>query len=433
MEFYLPEDFPARRVYFTFHVEGDSGGGVTYTADTTVELFVGRDVLLVDDDSGSGTYGNYESYYIQAFDSLRVVYDVWDKQAKGDYASSLSDYKVLVWYTGDHREDVFSQEDIDSLTSFLDDGGSLFLTSQSAVEALSASGETSDSIFLADYLHVGYDGTSSKLLIMGEAGDEVGDTLWIKPWDLSGANNQTSKDELVPDSEADTVLVYADGPGWIPTNFVAGSKFGNDYFRVVLFGFGFEALARGEFFGKLLSQPHFVMQRVLDWLKARPTINVIYPDGGEAWFVDQSYDILWECISFEDSVKIEYSTNNGDDWSTIVDTTTNDGVYSWTVPDTPSESCLIRISDVDNGIPFDVSDDCFSIMNYIPGDPNGDGLVNVADVVYLTTYLFLDGPPPQPLSAGDPNGDCVVNVADAVYLVTYLFADGPPPQPGCAE
>lgn len=37
-EFYVPENFPPRRVYFTFHASGDSGRGVTCTADTTFEV-----------------------------------------------------------------------------------------------------------------------------------------------------------------------------------------------------------------------------------------------------------------------------------------------------------------------------------------------------------------------------------------------------------
>jgi len=66
---------------------------------------------------------------------------------------------------------------------------------------------------------------------------------------------------------------------------------------------------------------------------------------------------------------------------------------------------------------------------FLRGDANKDGVINIADVVYLVTYLFLYGPAPDPLWLGDANSDGVVNIADAVYLVTYLFLGGPPP--GC--
>ncbi len=72
----------------------------------------------------------------------------------------------------------------------------------------------------------------------------------------------------------------------------------------------------------------------------------------------------------------------------------------------------------------------FDLENY--GDANGDGQINISDVVFLINYLFIGGPAPQPPSAGDVNGDCVVNVADVVYLINYLFMGGPIPKPGCA-
>jgi len=61
------------------------------------------------------------------------------------------------------------------------------------------------------------------------------------------------------------------------------------------------------------------------------------------------------------------------------------------------------------------------------GDADGQLGINVADLTYLVTYLFLDGPPPDPMESG--NVDCIddINVADLTYLVTYLFLDGPAP------
>jgi hypothetical protein len=344
MQFQVPSNFPTRRVYFTFHVEGDSGGGVNYTKDTTVEVWVGQaEVLLVDDDSsGTGTYGNYESYYTSAFDSSRLVYDVWDKQAKGDYAFSLSKYKILVWYTGDHRTSIFSSADIDSLESFLNNGGRLFLTSQDAAEALRNSGIPLDSIFLKDYLHCSFvNANCTQRLIMGEPGDIVGDTLYIQTYGVASAQNQSSKDVLLPDSSAITVLKYAKS-WWNRVDSVAGIRYANheDHSRVVFFGFGFEGMnSTGlEYQGHLLSWPHFVMHRVIEWLKT--------PD-------------------------------------------------------------------------------------YIWGDANGDGIMDVSDVVYLLNYLFAGGPPPNPMAAGDANGDCVVDISDVVYLLNCLFVSGLCPEKYC--
>ena len=66
------------------------------------------------------------------------------------------------------------------------------------------------------------------------------------------------------------------------------------------------------------------------------------------------------------------------------------------------------------------------------GDVTGDGVIDLADAIFLVNYLFRGGTTPLPLRLGDPNADCVVNVADVVYLINYLFKGGPPPMPGCA-
>ena len=439
MEFYVPPGFPPTRVLFTFHVSGDSGspGGPIYTTDTTVEVLVCPDILLIDDDQGEGGRGaNYEEYYIDAFDSLKAVYDVWDKKTYPDAHYDFSDFDILIWYTGDERDSIFSDADIESLMTFLNNGGRLFLTSQDAVEVLSGSANPLYQQFLTDYLHVGYDGYNDKHRAAGYPGDEVGDTLWIRPESVPGANNQTSKDNLVPDSETDTVLVYA-GSQFAPTDSVAGTKFLNDFFKVVVFGFGFEGInsCACTHHNKLLSKPHFVMQRVLDWLKAPgPTIHVLSPNGGETYYAGDNCDILWESISFDDSVKIEICCiEDGETTcSIIVDTTTNEGAYSWPVPDTPNDSCLIIISDVDNGIPSDTSDDYFSISDYLPGDLDGSGIVELGDVLFLISYLYKGGPAPDPKAAADVDASCEVELGDVLYLISYLYKGGPAPQPGCA-
>jgi agmatine/peptidylarginine deiminase len=72
-----------------------------------------------------------------------------------------------------------------------------------------------------------------------------------------------------------------------------------------------------------------------------------------------------------------------------------------------------------------------SLYVYVCGDANGDGEIDIADVVHLINYLFINGPAPQPMAAGDANGDCLVDIADVVYLLNYLFGEGDPPKPGC--
>ena len=67
----------------------------------------------------------------------------------------------------------------------------------------------------------------------------------------------------------------------------------------------------------------------------------------------------------------------------------------------------------------------------VPGDANGDSVVNVGDITYLVTFLYRMGPQPCIPEGGDANGDCMVNVGDITYLVSYLYRNGPTPLPGC--
>jgi len=64
-----------------------------------------------------------------------------------------------------------------------------------------------------------------------------------------------------------------------------------------------------------------------------------------------------------------------------------------------------------------------------PGNANGDGVINILDIVYLINYKYKSGPAPIPyaICSGDANGDCVVNILDIVYLINYKYKSGPAP------
>jgi hypothetical protein len=94
-----------------------------------------------------------------------------------------------------------------------------------------------------------------------------------------------------------------------------------------------------------------------------PRVEVISPNGGEVWCVGDTYDITWLSERFTDDVKIQYSTNGGGSWIDIISSTDNDGVHSWTVPNTPSTNCLVKISDAADGEPNDLSNAPFTISD----------------------------------------------------------------------
>lgn len=92
-----------------------------------------------------------------------------------------------------------------------------------------------------------------------------------------------------------------------------------------------------------------------------PTLTVISPNTGESWEGNTNQTITWNSTGVVDDVKLEYSTNNGASWNTIIASTPNSGSYGWLVPNTPSTQCLVKISDV-VGSASDASDAVFSIV-----------------------------------------------------------------------
>jgi hypothetical protein len=91
-----------------------------------------------------------------------------------------------------------------------------------------------------------------------------------------------------------------------------------------------------------------------------PEIVVLSPDGGESWQAGNSHDILWTSCGTSGNVQIFYSVNNGLSWTEIIHSTPDCGIYSWTIPDTPSSRCLVRVTDTD-GSPADQSNSAFSV------------------------------------------------------------------------
>ena len=92
-----------------------------------------------------------------------------------------------------------------------------------------------------------------------------------------------------------------------------------------------------------------------------PWITVTDPNGGEDWQVDSSHNITWDSSSGINNVRIRYSTNSGSSWTTIIESTTNDGSYSWTIPNTPSNNCRVRVLDANNSGVKDDSNTDFTI------------------------------------------------------------------------
>ena len=125
---------------------------------------------------------------------------------------------------------------------------------------------------------------------------------------------------------------------------------------------------------------------------------LLRPNGGEELVAGSTYDITWGTNGIVENVFIEYSDNNGVDW-TAIDTVVNTGSYPWLVPDINSNECLVRVSDAGYPPAGDVSDDVFRI--------------------YVCTLLY------------DLNHDCFVNFCDFSLLASEWLRCGDPCEPNC--
>ena len=101
-------------------------------------------------------------------------------------------------------------------------------------------------------------------------------------------------------------------------------------------------------------------------IKAAPTITVTSPNGGEIWVCGIARDITWSSTGDVADVKIEYSTNGGASWMTIIASTSNTGTFGWTAPAVVSANCLVRVSEATTGTPKDRSNAVFKITDTAP-------------------------------------------------------------------
>ncbi|MFC1514986.1 Ser-Thr-rich GPI-anchored membrane family protein, partial [Candidatus Omnitrophota bacterium] len=95
-------------------------------------------------------------------------------------------------------------------------------------------------------------------------------------------------------------------------------------------------------------------------LVIRGQLTLQSPRGGQDWVVGSRQDIVWDAMGTS-SVVLEYSTDAGTSFRKIVGPIESSGSYAWTVPDTISAQCLVRVYDARDPAVHDISDTLFKI------------------------------------------------------------------------
>lgn len=223
-------------------------------------------------------------------------------------------------------------------------------------------------------------------------------TLWVKDsvttsnflgvYGLTGSGEvalgiDSLNNTAITDSDSGRIIItQAFFPNWVRINYFFNS--GQDYTGYLL---KFEEATDGT--SLTLHMDNFAMLPV----PGQATVLVTAPNGGENWSVNSQQNITWTSTNIT-NVKIDYSTNNGGLWFNVVSSVpAANGSYAWTIPNTPSTQCLIRISDESLGSRFDVSDNVFTIVPLITvTSPNGgeNWLANSQQNITWTSQIITD-------------------------------------------
>ncbi|MCR4439935.1 MAG: S8 family serine peptidase [bacterium] len=249
--------------------------GIEYEGGATsfdsVHVLVGVTPVLVVDDtkdrqgSPANSAVNPAEFYTQLLANIAVPYGVWDHGLLGTPPESfLSQFPIVIWVC-EWSFPYLTSIDMAALRSFLEAGGSLFITGQDLAYSLadasspwySAEGIT----FLEQFLHARYVADDShQLQVVGVTGDPIGHGLAFSIYQPGRQADEQYPEVLEPIGGGLPVFQYKTGG-------VGAVRYQGDY-RSLYFGFGLEAVD-----ATFTTVPtsysalrHTVMARALEWL-----------------------------------------------------------------------------------------------------------------------------------------------------------------------
>ncbi|TAK64031.1 MAG: T9SS type A sorting domain-containing protein, partial [Bacteroidetes bacterium] len=115
-----------------------------------------------------------------------------------------------------------------------------------------------------------------------------------------------------------------------------------------------------------------------------PAVSLIAPNGGEAWEGVSTQTIQWTPL-LTGTLKLEYSLDDGTNWTTIVDNLPpSPSSYAWDVPFEVTTTARVGVSSTSNSLISDVSDSAFTLYF------NGAGLSTTAgwDIISLPVRAY---------------------------------------------
>ncbi len=234
----------------SFKLEITSGG---YSQIIDYNIAVSPQILFVADFEASGNkYLDHSQFYLDAFEANNISYDYVHHLDTEITTELLDKYSIVVWGC-EWTFPSLDPNDRTVLSSYLDGGGSLFLSGQDIAWELNESEDNLDIEFFNDYLKSNYladDAAVSE--IYGIEGDPISDGLEINFYQVKRDADQQFPDAIEPIDSAVSTMNYADGRS-------GAIRYTGDY-NLVFFGFGgFEAITE---------EPirNIIMKNTIDWL-----------------------------------------------------------------------------------------------------------------------------------------------------------------------
>ncbi len=183
-----------------------------------------------------------------------VAFDYAENSAVINGGVSLGNYRAVVWILGQEStaDKTFDSTEQTQVTAYLNAGGNLFVTGSEIGYELD--GQGAGQSFYENMLRANYQADNAGTYNVVGSGGIMAD---VGAFDFDPASGAAyvvnTPDRIVPQAGATAVLSYAGGNG------TAGIQYDSGMYRVVMFGFPFEAISS-------FSARAAVMQRVLDYV-----------------------------------------------------------------------------------------------------------------------------------------------------------------------
>jgi len=385
-------------------------GPLNFSASKKSSGMVG-DILLVDDDNSinyPGDFTDVTSYFTAAITANGYTYDIFEVNTiggNGPDAATMSAYPAVVWSCGEswNLSQTLTSTDEANLATYLNGGGNLFLSAHDYFyDRYPSAGSFSSGQFPYDYLGVTYASQDFWMLFYPSTGSCVGmpgsvaQGMSFDLWDPYTAKGQGSKgpddglyiDELTHNG-VDLFQMINPGPAGIAACQYEGAGFKTVFTTIDFAGLTDVAYrsSKAEFMGA-----------ILEWFLGGGCPFTLAPNSGTVppgGYLDVVLTIdgsaFTQCL--DETLACDVKINSND-------------------PDEPQVTVAVNLWSGRGDV-------------FIP-----NCFIDIGDVVFLVNYILKNGPAPNPLCMGDcdPSHDGVVDVADLVYLSQFLFQKGAPPQ-----